>query len=56
LFKVSRAPAIDVLRSQQEELSAVNRLQGAEESYALQVSRFPRVDRPAGGRRRNGDG
>lgn len=40
LFKVSRAPAIDVLRSQQEELSAVNRLQSAEESYALQVSRF----------------
>lgn len=40
LFKVSRAPAIDVLRSQQEELSAVNRLQGAEESFTLQVSRF----------------
>lgn len=40
LFKVSRAPAIDVLRSQQEELSAVNRWQAGAENYALQVRRF----------------
>ena len=40
LFRVSRAPAIDVLRSQQEELSAVNRLQAGEESFAIQVSRL----------------
>ena len=40
MFKVSRAPAIDVLRSQQEELSAVNRLQSGAESYAIQVRRF----------------
>lgn len=40
LFKVSRAPAIDVLRSQQEELGAVNRLQSGQESYAIQVRRF----------------
>lgn len=40
LFKVSRAPAIDVLRSQQEELSAMNRLQSSQESFKIQVSRF----------------
>jgi outer membrane protein TolC len=40
LFKVNRAPAIDVLRSQQEELSALNRLTSTEESYRIQVGRF----------------
>ncbi|HMP89183.1 MAG TPA: TolC family protein [Kiritimatiellia bacterium] len=40
LFQVNRAPAIDVLRSQQEELSAYNRLISTEESYQIQVGRF----------------
>lgn len=40
LFKVSRAPAIDVLRSQQEELTAFNRLTTTEEAYRIQVGRF----------------
>jgi len=40
LFQVNRAPAIDVLRSQQEELSALNRLTTTEESYRIQVGRF----------------
>lgn len=40
LFKVNRAPAIDVLRSQQEELSALNRLTTNEESYRIRVGRF----------------
>ncbi len=40
LFKVNRAPAIDVLRSQQEELSALNRLVSTEESYRINVGRF----------------
>jgi len=40
LFQVNRAPAIDVLRSQQEELSAQNRLSSTEESYKIQVGRF----------------
>ncbi|HMO49709.1 MAG TPA: TolC family protein [Kiritimatiellia bacterium] len=40
LFQVNRAPAIDVLRSQQEELSALNRLTTAEEAYRIQVGRF----------------
>jgi len=40
LFQVNRAPAIDVLRSQQEELSALNRLTTTEESYTIAVGRF----------------
>ncbi len=40
LFRVDRAPAIDVLRSQQEELSAINRRTEAEESYLINVGRF----------------
>lgn len=40
LFQVNRAPAIDVLRSQQEELTALNRLTSTEESYRIQVGRF----------------
>jgi outer membrane protein TolC len=40
LFQVNRAPAIDVLRSQQEELTALNRLTTTEESYRIQVGRF----------------
>lgn len=40
LFKVNRAPAIDVLRSQQEELSALNRLTSAEELYRVGMGRF----------------
>ena len=40
LFKVNRAPAIDVLRSQQEELSAMNRLTTSEESYRIRIGRF----------------
>lgn len=40
LFQVRRAPAIDVLRAQQEELTATNRLTGADEQYRIQVQRF----------------
>ena len=40
LFKVNRAPAIDVLRSQQEELSALNRMTTADELYKVQAGRF----------------
>lgn len=40
LFQVNRAPAIDVLRSQQQELSALNRLTGIEERYQIAVGRF----------------
>jgi outer membrane protein TolC len=40
LFQVNRAPAIDVLRSQQEELTALNRLTSTEEGYRIQQGRF----------------
>ncbi|HMO03313.1 MAG TPA: TolC family protein [Kiritimatiellia bacterium] len=40
LFQVNRAPAIDVLRSQQEELTALNRLTTTDESYTIAVGRF----------------
>jgi len=40
LFKVNRAPSIDVMRSQQEELSALNRLTTTRESYYIQFDRF----------------
>lgn len=40
LFKVNRAPAIDVLRSQQEELTALNRLTSTRESYQIAIGRF----------------
>lgn len=40
LFSVRRAAAIDVLRAQQQELSATNSLTSETESYAIQKSRF----------------
>lgn len=40
LFKVDRAPAIDVLRSQQQELTALNRLNEVEERYTIGLGRF----------------
>lgn len=40
LFKVNRAPSIDVMRSQQEELTALNRLTTTRESYSIQFDRF----------------
>jgi len=40
LFKVNRAPSIDVMRSQQEELTALNRLTSTRESYSIQFDRF----------------
>lgn len=40
LFQVRRAPAIDVLRAQQQELSATNQVSTAQESYKIQIGRF----------------
>lgn len=40
LFKVNRAPAIDVLRSQQEELTALNNLTTTKTSFQIQTARF----------------
>jgi len=40
LFSVNRAPAIDVLRAQQQELSASNQLNRAEADYDGQIRRF----------------
>lgn len=40
LFKVDRAPAIDVLRSQQQELTALNRLTEVQEGFTIAVGRF----------------
>ena len=40
LFSVNRAPAIDVLRSQQQELSASNQLNRTEADYDSQIRRY----------------
>ncbi|MBL7075885.1 MAG: TolC family protein [Kiritimatiellae bacterium] len=40
LFSVNRAPAIDVLRAQQQELSASNQLNRAEADYDGQIRRY----------------
>lgn len=40
LFKIRRAPSIDVLRSQQQELSARNALSQSEAEYKIGLSRF----------------
>lgn len=40
LFSVRRAPAIDVLRAQQQELSATNQLTTSVETYQIQKARF----------------
>ncbi len=40
LFKIRRAPAIDVMRSQQQELSAKNSLSQTESEYEISMSRF----------------
>lgn len=40
LFRIRRAPAIDVLRSQQQELSASNALSKTQSDYEIGLSRF----------------
>jgi outer membrane protein TolC len=40
LFRIRRAPSIDVLRAQQQELSASNSLSQTRSAYAIDVSRF----------------
>ncbi len=40
LFKIRRAPAIDVMRSQQQELAADNNLSQTESDYEIGLSRF----------------
>lgn len=40
LFSVRRAPAIDVLRAQQQELQATNQLTSVTETYQIQKARF----------------
>ncbi len=40
LFKIRRVPAIDVMRSQQQELSANNSLSQTESEYEISLSRF----------------